>query len=298
MSQSEVTGSLASGGRFRATSYMVELTDAVGELSATFDVNDLSGIQRNGQTVILKRTGNSDITITTSSLDDAGRLEQMLRASLPSATAAVVSAPSGGGLAKVFKWGCLGSLGIIGLIVVIAVIAAIAGGGNTNTDDDAETAANVSTTPESLVTDEPAVSTEAAEEMATIGETIALIDDGWNLTVTDVRKTSSTEFLFDEKRALGVYVIVDLMMENTGNEKHALSGQRFTLVDDRGRTYEWYGEGSIGYGMQELGSDINPGLSAPATILFDVPTDATGLVLQSLGEFEVALGNVQDIPAE
>lgn len=163
MSQSDVTGSLASGGRYRATSYLVELTDAAGEIVATFDVNDISSVQRNGQTVILKRAGNADVSITASSLDDAGRLEQFLRSSLPSVTTAA-SANSGGGFGKFAKWGCFGVLGIFGLIVIGGVIVFLAGGDSEGESDDPVVAVATTTS------DASGASTDTEDATATTAE--------------------------------------------------------------------------------------------------------------------------------
>jgi cell division septation protein DedD len=119
--QPEVAGQLASGGSFRATSYTVELTDAAGNISATFDINDLRGVARNGQTVTLKRGGAGDVTITTATLDDAGKLEATVRAGLP----VVVAAQTGGGLGRVFKWGCLSIVGLLVVALIIGVVASL-----------------------------------------------------------------------------------------------------------------------------------------------------------------------------
>jgi hypothetical protein len=281
---------------------MVEITNPAGEVAATFDVNDLSGIQRTGQTVVLKRAGNSDVTISAASLDDAGRLEETLRASLPSVSDPIGGASKpNGGFGKVLKWGCLGSLGIIGLLIVIGVIASFAGEDSNDTDLQGSSNSSGATNETVEVGDSvESGSSEVMSEPAEIGDSIALNNRPWTLTVTGVKTVSTIDgTTFDtEKNALGTYLIVDLSMENTSLERQKFgNGDLFTITDDRGRTYEWYASGTRQYGKQELDSNINAGLTAPATLVFDVPTDATGLVLMSRGEFEVALGNVADLVA-
>jgi hypothetical protein len=123
-----------------------------------------------------------------------------------------------------------------------------------------------------------------------VGQPVRLEKDGWVLTVTEVTKQPTVRVLFETKRALGVYVRVVIRMENIGKEAHALGSNRFTLVDDRGRKFQVY------VYVPEIGSRINPGLAATGALWFDVPPDATGLMLESLGGFRVELPDVADIP--
>jgi hypothetical protein len=46
----------------------------------------------------------------------------------------------------------------------------------------------------------------------------------------------------------------------------------------------------------EVGSRINPGLQGSGKILFDVPPDATGLVLESLGGYRLRIGDMASLP--
>jgi hypothetical protein len=137
---------------------------------------------------------------------------------------------------------------------------------------------------------------EAALPTVAIGEPASAGADGWTITVTRVSRLATIEVGGATKAALGTYLVVEFTMENTSDQRQALGGNRFKLADGQGRNFDWYEAGTNAYGKQELGSRINPGLSAPATIIFDVPTDATGLVFRSVGNVRVALGDVSAIP--
>ena len=120
MNQQVVTGSLADGGSYRATSYMVELTDGTGAVHQTVDMNDIKSIQRRGTRLTIKRRQGSDLTLDAASLDDAGRLETLLRVSTAQPAPA---ARQRGGLARKLMIGCGG---LIVVLVVLGVIIAIA----------------------------------------------------------------------------------------------------------------------------------------------------------------------------
>ena len=84
VSQEEASGALASGGRYHATRYMVELSDADGNVSATYDVNDMCDVQRDGQVLTITRRDGDDIAITADTSEDAERLGAVLRAGMTS----------------------------------------------------------------------------------------------------------------------------------------------------------------------------------------------------------------------
>jgi hypothetical protein len=160
MSVPETAGNLESGGRFRATGRLLELTTPDGTVAATFDISDFTSVSRAGSVINLQRSGHGPVTINTASLDDAGRLEAALRIE---AGSALVASPSGsasprsGGARRFFLWGCLGT---IGLIVLIGIIAALAGGGEN--DDDGVVAVQPTDLPTTAAT-----STEPLQNAAT-----------------------------------------------------------------------------------------------------------------------------------
>lgn len=114
MEQGEVVGALADGGTYRATSYLVELRDTEGNVAATLDVNEITGIQRRHRTVVIRRLSGPSLVVEAASLEDAGRLESAIRAAVPALARA-----GGGGRGR----GCF-LIGCAVLLVVVAVAAA------------------------------------------------------------------------------------------------------------------------------------------------------------------------------
>jgi hypothetical protein len=275
MNQQEVTGALADGGRYRVTAYMLEVTDAAGTTVVQVDRNEITAVRRQGTTVTVKRRKGGDVVVQGTDLDAAGRLEAVLRGG--PAVAAGAADRRGGGIGTALKWGCGG---LAAIVVVLIIAAAMAGGGKKEDNASGGLAPQAG----GAVRGEPPA--------VNIGEPLRLDKDGWVVTVTSVRTAPTVQGLFETKHALGVYLIIEMTLENTGTEAHALGGDRFTLVDSRGRRFPYYREGTIGNGQKELGAKINPGLSGPAVIVFDVPPDATGLYLETLRGARVNLGDV------
>jgi hypothetical protein len=135
---------------------------------------------------------------------------------------------------------------------------------------------------------------ESAAPTVAIGTPAAAGPEGWTVTVTGVRSVASVKTHGGTRTPLGTYLAVEMIIENTSNGRQALGGNRFQLADDRGRNFTWYEAGTEGHGKKELGSRINPGLSAPVVVLFDVPADATGLVLRGIGGVRISIGDAAD----
>jgi len=80
------SGTLASGNLFRVTSYMVEVTKPTGEPIRQIDANAITGLSRDGDAVSIERTGGELTDLRCLSLDDAGRIEALLRPNLRTQT--------------------------------------------------------------------------------------------------------------------------------------------------------------------------------------------------------------------
>lgn len=177
--------------------------------------------------------------------------------------------------------------GGVGVLVLLGIIGAASGGGSDNKDQQVSAGvANASVSTASAAKPPPT-------PIPGIGESLRLDKDGWVITVTGTHTAPTVKGVFgDIKTALGVYLIVDITMENIGKEAHALGGDRFTVIDSQGRKFPYYSDGSIGNGRKQLGDKVNPGLSGAGTMVFDVPKDATGLVIETLGGKRITLGDV------
>jgi hypothetical protein len=90
----QVLGQLDNGGTFRATRYVVELRDPEGRLLETYDTGEVSDVQRDGRVVTLIRNREAPVTVVAASIDDAGRLTDMVRSALPVAPRPPLVAPS------------------------------------------------------------------------------------------------------------------------------------------------------------------------------------------------------------
>jgi hypothetical protein len=236
------------------------------------DRNEIAAVRRQGTTVTVKRRKGGDVVVQGADLDAAGRLEAALGGGSP---AAAGQRPRGSGIGTALKWGCGG---VVALVVLVVVAVAV-GGSNKG----AETGTGAAQTSGSAA---------GGPLTVNIGEPLRLEKDGWVITVTSVRTSPTVQGIFETKQSLGVYLIIEMTLENIGKEAHALGGDRFTLVDSQGRRFPYYREGTIGNGQRELGARINPGLAGPAIIVFDVPRDATGLYLETLRGARINLGDV------
>lgn len=130
------------------------------------------------------------------------------------------------------------------------------------------------------------------DRVVSVGEPVTLLTDGWIVTVTGVTTQATLHLGRETKAAIGVYVRVALSFENTKKEADRLDGGDFAITDSQGRKYEPYTR------QDEVGSRVNPGLTATGSITFDLPPDDTGLVLKGPGGFRVSLPNVADIPMQ
>jgi hypothetical protein len=81
-SAGELTGSLASGGRFRLASDDLVITNPAGLEAARFAIADFTSVQLRSQVVEIKRGNQSPITVTSASVDDAAKLANQLTSRL------------------------------------------------------------------------------------------------------------------------------------------------------------------------------------------------------------------------
>lgn len=123
-SPQEIFGTLASGGSYRATPTMLEMRGPTGEVIASFDTRTFNSVSRADNVLTIGRLGGSNITITTSTGQEAEQLEAMLARS----SSIPVSTPSNDNADPLknplFKWGCIGALALVGLgaVCLLALI--------------------------------------------------------------------------------------------------------------------------------------------------------------------------------
>ena len=105
----------------------------------------------------------------------------------------------------------------------------------------------------------------------------------WEITVTSTELSQGFATYSEQKPPRGVYVVIALTLTNMGLAPNTFPYDDLILVDGAGRSFSLDSEGTIywqsGNNDLSLYSDLQPGLSYDAAILFDGPADATNLVL-------------------
>lgn len=126
---------------------------------------------------------------------------------------------------------------------------------------------------------------QACQFTASIGDAV----DVDNLKYTVVSATSlpfvGNGMLMEE--ADGIFILLTLSIENTGKDSEYLNVANFELNDYQGRSYDPDTGASI-Y-LNTMGYDalifdnLGPGLKTEGSLVFDVPADDKGLVLEISG---------------
>lgn len=91
-------------------------------------------------------------------------------------------------------------------------------------------------------------------------------------------------------KAQGVFKIVKLKISNNQKDAITCDTNSFKLVDSQGREFSASSEAQTALAMANGGNDlgfflkqINPGITIEGVVPFDIPKDATGLVLKAHG---------------
>lgn len=173
------------------------------------------------------------------------------------------------------------------LVIIIAVSAA-GTGGDDDTGDDVATEQNDDGGQENVPEEVP----DDADE-ASVGE--AASDGQFTFTVNGLECGETTiggggPF---EEEAQGQFCMLDLTVENTGNEARSLSASDQYLYDDQDRRFS--SDLSYALAMETpIYEEINPGNSLDGVIAFDVPEGAT-IVLAELHDSPFSGGVVIEL---
>lgn len=163
---------------------------------------------------------------------------------------------------------------ITGILVVIVLIMVIGGSGGSKSSPSSTSGSN----------QEQAKKEEKVT--AKIGEVAQSGDLAF--TVSGVKDYKSLGNSFTRKDAQGVFKVVTLKVENTGKETKTIDSSMIKLSDSQGRTFERSSDGQIAKGLAQGQVDlflqqVQPSLSITGEIVFDIPKDATGLILEVRG---------------
>lgn len=159
----------ASGRLRRCWSYGRLQAKLPGPLTHVF----FSSVEREGQTLTIGRRGNSSITVTVGTLQEAEALEQVLQraadAPVGSASSTTEATRETGGRGFL-KWGCIGALAFAGLLAVCVVVGMLFLSDDEGDDDPGQAAAEATVTATAPAMDEPtatpAAVTEATEDVS------------------------------------------------------------------------------------------------------------------------------------
>ncbi len=175
----------------------------------------------------------------------------------------------------------------IALVLLIVIISATSSGDETSTPEKV----SGQSSSDKKTTDTPTT--------FRVGDTVKLA--GTQYTVTSARTSPTVgDNEFTRETADGVFIVVDLTIENVKDETKTFSSSSVNVVAGNGKSYSPDNDGTfavLGSGGESLLiADMQPDVPKSGTIVFDVPADATAgskLVVSDFwgdGEASIALG--------
>jgi len=250
------------------TPYLVEVTDSSGGVLTTIDANDITGVSRNGTTVTINRAAGP-VVLDCASLDDAGRLESVLRSSRPVASAAPVQEKKGG-FGKKLGIGCLG---LIGLIVLVVIVITLASGGD---DDEPElVSSNPTRTSASGNATAPAT-TGTSDNASTFGVGDTAEVGNYLVTLNEVTEPEGDQF--NKPKEGSRFIVADVTIENTSDQTQNVSSLlQGKLKDSTGQEYSLSLTAVVASDGKAPDGELLPGEKLRGQFGYEVPTDAEGL---------------------
>lgn len=128
----------------------------------------------------------------------------------------------------------------------------------------------------SSVDTQPPTSTEAEEVTAktyTIGDRVVVGDIAY--TVTDAYTTDVIGTGFSIEEADGIFLIVEMTLENLGDESITITSDFVKAIDSHDRTFESDNKAWIYLENNLFLKQLQPGLPASGEAIFDVPPGET-----------------------
>ncbi len=279
MEQQEISGALANGAHYRATSYLVEIVGPNGE-TTTIDANEIKEVQRKGQQVTIKRRKGKDVVLEAASLDDAGRLETLLRQ-----RSAVALAAKGGGAGGIFKWGCLGTLAVIVVIVVVAVATSGGDSGSAPKSAAGAGAPTATSAPASAAGSGSQPTAAATKQVGTnkgdvhvplkegsSGQVKEASDKIHQVTIVKITDDAKSTNEFEKAQDGNKFWVVEVRVENAGPAEIYLGQWKLRGSND----FEYDPTIAVG-----LGQPLNPaqnltsGAKTQGVVVFEIPKDVT-----------------------
>jgi hypothetical protein len=123
---------------------------------------------------------------------------------------------------------------------------------------------------------------EPQSEVYSVGDRVVVGDIAY--TVTNARMASSIGDSTFGDQADGIFVIVDMKLENLGKETITMSSSYVKAIDSQGRVFESDSGAWIYLEDNLLLKQLQPGLPTNGQAVFDVPTGET-IMLKVAGSF-------------
>ncbi len=174
----------------------------------------------------------------------------------------------------------VGWIGIVlgSLILLVIIAGALSSGGNKATVTPGNAAAGSTSAPEKPTATPP----------PGVGQPVAL--KNWDVTVVKVEKPGKTLQTSSSgtKDAVGQWIVLTIDLKNTGKENFGFNGFDFVLKDKNGASIKQSdvvgGNSFNSYrGGQAFASQIPPGSTVRAYVVFDVAADATDMKVEFQG---------------
>lgn len=106
------------------------------------------------------------------------------------------------------------------------------------------------------------------------------------LKIMSVSREQTVSSLIDSHRAQGSYVVVRVLVKNTGSSPAAFPGMDAGLLDSKAKQYVVDSDATISQNLESgkgLYDPINPGQKVTRVLVFDIPKKATPVVIALFG---------------
>jgi hypothetical protein len=117
---------------------------------------------------------------------------------------------------------------------------------------------------------------EIVEQAVPIGDPAKAGD----LTWTVKSATQETELRELGETRTGNFVVVDLTVRNNGDEAITVDNASVAILDEQGRTHETDTDAYVPPRVDLFLQQINPGVTQPGRVIFNIAPDASGLILR------------------
>jgi hypothetical protein len=105
--------------------------------------------------------------------------------------------------------------------------------------------------------------------------------DKFTYTVNKVSNKKKIGDEFMNKTTEGTFLVINVSIKNGDKEARMMDTSLFKLKDANGTEYDPFAEGDMYVNKDPLFlSNVNPGLTKKANVVFELPTDAKGLQLE------------------